>query len=358
MDKCNLNLKKYIGTKVVEARPMNEIDAEYIGYARKNSGNHEWRDGYHVRYTNPDGSFYDSWSPKDVFEKAYREVKGMSFGEVIEALMAGLAVRRKEWKKGLPPNIPAFPNYTPTKRVEYNTELNLVYILTKDGSVAVTDGMFYDIVSKYTWDKDSNGYISASFKDEEGFRPHRLQNYILPDIPSGYVIDHINGNKFDNRICNLRLATIKENNANRSSKTGSSSIYKGVSFDSSRGKWISSIQIDGKTKHIGRFDNEREAAVAYDLESFKVYGEFARLNFPNLLEAPFVVKQVPSHITGDIIPKMQSLPQIAKDILMGREDPHIDYTNQMLIINPDGRADSWVPSSSDVFAEDWEVVVD
>ena len=70
----------------------------------------------------------------------------------------------------------------------------------------------------------------------------------------------------------------------------------------------------------------------------------------------FVVKQVPSHITGDIIPNMQSLPQSAKDILMSRENPHIDYTNQMLIINPDGRADSWVPSSSDVFAEDWEVV--
>lgn len=72
----------------------------------------------------------------------------------------------------------------------------------------------------------------------------------------------------------------------------------------------------------------------------------------------FIVKQVPSHIEGDIIPKMQSLPQSAKNILMSRENPHIDYTNQMLIINPDGRADSWVPSSSDVFAEDWEVVTE
>lgn len=72
----------------------------------------------------------------------------------------------------------------------------------------------------------------------------------------------------------------------------------------------------------------------------------------------FVVKQVPSHITDDIIPKMQSLPQIAKDILMKRENPHIDYTNQMLIINQDGRADSWVPSSSDIFANDWEIVLD
>lgn len=70
----------------------------------------------------------------------------------------------------------------------------------------------------------------------------------------------------------------------------------------------------------------------------------------------FVVKQVPAHITADIIPNMQSLPQSAKNIIMARKEPHIDYTNQMLIINPDGRADSWVPSSSDVFAEDWEVV--
>lgn len=69
----------------------------------------------------------------------------------------------------------------------------------------------------------------------------------------------------------------------------------------------------------------------------------------------FVVRQVPAHITGDIIPNMQSLPQSAKDILMARENPHIDYTCQMLIINRDGRADSWVPSSADVLAEDWMV---
>ena len=72
----------------------------------------------------------------------------------------------------------------------------------------------------------------------------------------------------------------------------------------------------------------------------------------------FIVKQVPSHITGDIIPNMQSLPQSAKNILMSRENPHIDYTNQMLIINSDGKADSWVPSPSDVFAEDWELVTE
>lgn len=70
----------------------------------------------------------------------------------------------------------------------------------------------------------------------------------------------------------------------------------------------------------------------------------------------FVVKQVPVHISSYIILNMQSLPLAAKDLIMSREDPHIDYTNQMLIINPSGRADSWVPSSSDVFAEDWVIL--
>ena len=72
----------------------------------------------------------------------------------------------------------------------------------------------------------------------------------------------------------------------------------------------------------------------------------------------FVIKQVPCHINSDIIPNMQSLPQSAKDILMAREKPQINYTNQMLIINQDGRADSWAPSSSDIFAEDWEVITE
>lgn len=64
-------MKTYIGTKQVKAEPMNELAAVENGYARKNEDNHEWREGYHVQYTNPDGSTYDSWSPKQVFEKSY-----------------------------------------------------------------------------------------------------------------------------------------------------------------------------------------------------------------------------------------------------------------------------------------------
>ena len=70
----------------------------------------------------------------------------------------------------------------------------------------------------------------------------------------------------------------------------------------------------------------------------------------------FVVKQVPAHISGDIIPKMQSLPDSAKTLIM-KSKGYIDYTSQCLIYNETtGRADSWVPSVSDIFAEDWEIV--
>lgn len=65
-------MKKYIGTKEIMAEPMNECIAVEKGFARPNTDNHEWRSGYHVQYTNPDGSTYDSWSPKEVFEQAYQ----------------------------------------------------------------------------------------------------------------------------------------------------------------------------------------------------------------------------------------------------------------------------------------------
>lgn len=69
-----------------------------------------------------------------------------------------------------------------------------------------------------------------------------------------------------------------------------------------------------------------------------------------------VFKQVPAQIHSDKIPNMQSLPDEAKRLILESGD-HIDYVAQCLIFNPKtGRADSWVPSISDVFANDWELV--
>lgn len=68
-------LKLYIGTKMVQAEPMVKSAAVAKGWARPSSEGNEDIPGYHVQYTNPDGSIYDSWSPKDVFEQSYQIVE-------------------------------------------------------------------------------------------------------------------------------------------------------------------------------------------------------------------------------------------------------------------------------------------
>lgn len=70
-----------------------------------------------------------------------------------------------------------------------------------------------------------------------------------------------------------------------------------------------------------------------------------------------VIKQIPAYIDKDIIPKMQSLPQSAKNLILECSGS-IDYTDQCLVYNAEtGRADSWSPSVSDIFANDWEIIM-
>lgn len=91
-------MKSYIGTKIIKARPMNRGEYnEYRGWtipANENPADA----GYLVKY--PDG--YESWSPKRVFDKAYRLADGMNFGLALEAAKAGWKIARKNWNgKGM-----------------------------------------------------------------------------------------------------------------------------------------------------------------------------------------------------------------------------------------------------------------
>jgi hypothetical protein len=94
------------------------------------------------------------------------------------------------------------------------------------------------------------------------------------------LVDHRNRNGLDNRRENLRPSTNSQNLGNRIGSPNSSSKYKGVHWDSTRGKWRTQAQHDGKTYRLGRFDSEEEAAAAYDRKALELWGEFALLNFP------------------------------------------------------------------------------
>lgn len=102
---------------------------------------------------------------------------------------------------------------------------------------------------------------------------HRLAwIYVYGPIPAGSTIDHVNGDRADNRISNLRLATHEENLQNSKRRRDNSSGVKGVSFDRFRGQWMAYVS---KTK-LGRFDTLFEAACARKSATLKAFGEFSR----------------------------------------------------------------------------------
>lgn len=120
-----------------------------------------------------------------------------------------------------------------------------------------------------------NGYTRIKVKGKL-YAAHRIAWYLHtgqdPDLND---VDHINGDRNDNRACNLRLATRSENMKNTKKRKGSTSNYKGISWDSSRNKWRAEIRINGKNTRIGRFDTELEAHAAYCKAAAEHHGEFA-----------------------------------------------------------------------------------
>lgn len=129
-----------------------------------------------------------------------------------------------------------------------------------------------------------NGYKTGSLNNKDYYSHRVVWTYVFGFIPNGYDIDHINRDRSDNRICNLRLASRSSNNANRIGKEGSTSKFLGVSWSNRYKKWISQITKDYKNTLIGRFHSEVDAAKAYDRAAIEIHGHYARLNFPEGVE--------------------------------------------------------------------------
>lgn len=147
---------------------------------------------------------------------------------------------------------------------------NYVYII-KNQEIVIDKDM-YALMSIYNWYL-SRGYI-INTKNE------RLSRLIMNCTDQSLVVDHINGNTFDNRKCNLRIVTKAQNALNRMSNKNSSSQYLGVSWFKASNKWSSSIKFNGKRLHLGYFDREQDAALARDYATKKYFKEFGKLNFP------------------------------------------------------------------------------
>lgn len=91
-------------------------------------------------------------------------------------------------------------------------------------------------------------------------------------------VDHIDLNRLNNCRSNLRNATHTQNEQNKVSRIGSSSKYKGVSWNTMLSKWTAQIGIEGKKLHLGCFVSEIKAAEAYNKAAMKYFGSFANVN--------------------------------------------------------------------------------
>ena len=123
---------------------------------------------------------------------------------------------------------------------------------------------------------NAKGHINVQV-DGKLYAAHRIAFLIVHGwLPK--EIDHINRDKTDNRIANLRPATSSQNKGNIGLLASNQSGYRGVSLNRRSQKWHAQIKINGKQTYLGRFDLPEDAAVAYNNAAIAHFGKFAHLN--------------------------------------------------------------------------------
>lgn len=125
---------------------------------------------------------------------------------------------------------------------------------------------------------ENDGYKRITLFGKRYFAHRLAWIYMKESIPDKMQIDHINRNRDDNRIENLRLATSTENKRNCKKTKVNKSGYKGVHFDSAKRlvrKWRAQIRIGNKQIIIGRYYTPEEAYAAYCEAAKKYHKEFA-----------------------------------------------------------------------------------
>lgn len=123
------------------------------------------------------------------------------------------------------------------------------------------------------------GYVQIKF-DGKNHWAHRLAWVFVYGVMPTAVLDHINGDKADNRIQNLREATPAQNAANHKMLTTNTSGFRGVTWNATDRKWMATAQHMRKRYRLGRFRTLEEAVQAYDTFVIAKRGEFARPNNP------------------------------------------------------------------------------
>lgn len=147
----------------------------------------------------------------------------------------------------------------------------------KHGDFAIViDDEDAERVMRYTWSvsySNARKQVRAVCTYVDG-KLVKIHNFVMRDK----MIDHIDGDIFNNRKTNLRTCTNSQNLCNRGLQKNNTSGAKGVVWDKSRSLWAARIKKNRKMVNLGRFTNKGEAIDAYNQAALKYHKEFARLN--------------------------------------------------------------------------------
>lgn len=154
--------------------------------------------------------------------------------------------------------------------------LALCEIVLTNGGIVLVDEEDYERAMTRKWYR-SDGYRTSYAKATDHSDPRWMHQFILRTFEE---VDHRDGHGLDNRKRNLRISS-RNDNVQNSAKRGvnPTSKYKGVYFNKQTKKWISQVCIDYKITHLGSFDDEIDAAKAYDKAVLELRGNHARTNF-------------------------------------------------------------------------------
>lgn len=163
-----------------------------------------------------------------------------------------------------------------------------IFITQKNGSrhtVRVSPSDF-DLLSRYSWHVTKAGwkFYARTTLNGRNILMHRM--LMIPG--PAQVVDHVDDDGLNNMRENLRLCSNAENTARqRRTENSGSSRFRGVSWNRRDHNWRVSIRVRGSSHFLGHYDEEQDAARAYDAKAVEMFGEFARLNFtrPAALQA-------------------------------------------------------------------------
>ena len=149
------------------------------------------------------------------------------------------------------------------------------------GRVALVDDEDYDLVMQYRWrgweKRHPNGSIAGPYAVAGTRSPDGRRAVVkMHKLSTGWpMTDHRDHDGLNNQRSNLRPATKAQNNHNQGPQAGTSSRYKGVTWHRKVKKWQATIKLNGKSRYLGCFTSEEDAARAYAEAALVAQGEYA-----------------------------------------------------------------------------------